>query len=277
MSGYTPLFNEIVTSSIWNEDNSVRIVWITLMALADAEGNVMASIAGFAPVARVSLPDCEKAIEILSSPDKYSRSQEKEGRRIEAIEGGWHIINHRKYREKAKSRAAYMRRYRDEKKKSHQKEKNTTNTNTNTNSETHCNRVLQDVTVTPLSVQPEKNSSSRVSDKGKKTSNNGELFERFWAAYPRKVAKKKCRQIWDRLKPSQELAEQIVSSVRSYSRTEQWQKDKGEYIPHPTTFLNQARWEDIIPTKPEPKRGDPDWLPTEAEVDDIMRDSGLIE
>ena len=26
-----------------------------------------------------------------------------------------------------------------------------------------------------------------------------------------------------------------------------------------------------------PKRGDSDWLPTEAEVDDIMRDSGLIE
>jgi len=105
----------------------------------------------------------------------------------------------------------------------------------------------------------QKTRSSRVFDKGQKASNNGELFDRFWAEYPRKVAKKKCRQIWDRLKPSQELAEQIVSSVRAYKRTEQWQKDKGKFIPHPTTFLNWARWEDELPisrpTIRPPKQG----------------------
>lgn len=149
MTGYTPLFGEIVTSSIWNEENAVRIVWITLMALADMDGNVYASIAGLAPVARVTLPECEKSIQILSSPDKYSRSKEKEGRRIEVIEGGWHLVNHKKYRQKAKTRAAYMRRYREEKKKIHQKEKNTNpNINANANSDTHRNRALHDVTVT---------------------------------------------------------------------------------------------------------------------------------
>lgn len=118
MQGYTPLFGEIITSSIWNEDDQVRIIWITLLALSDKDGNVMASISGLAPVARVSLSQCEKAIETLSSPDKYSRSLEKEGRRIEVIDGGWHIINHEKYRNKAKSRATYMRKYRASKSQS---------------------------------------------------------------------------------------------------------------------------------------------------------------
>lgn len=147
MPGYTPLFSEIVTSSIWNEENAVRIIWITLMALADMDGNVYASVAGLAPVARVSIPECENAIGILSAPDQYSRSQEQQGRRIVPVDGGWHLVNHRKYRQRAKSRAAYMRQYREEKKKFHQKEKKE-NSNINANSVTHRNVTLQSVTVT---------------------------------------------------------------------------------------------------------------------------------
>jgi len=130
MAGYTPLFNEIVTSSVWNESNPTRIVWITMLALADKEGVVNASASGLAPVARVTLEECEKAIDILSSPDKDSRSPEYEGRRIIKIDGGWQVINHKKYREKAKSRAEYMRQYR--------KKRN--------NNVTLCNNSLHDVT-----------------------------------------------------------------------------------------------------------------------------------
>ncbi|MBA7621572.1 hypothetical protein ES703_28936 [subsurface metagenome] len=108
-------------------------------------------------------------------------------------------------------------------------------------------------------------------------SNNGELFEQFWTVYPRKVGRKKCRKIWDRLKPSAELSGQIVTAVRAYRRTDQWLKDNGSFIPHPATWLNEARWEDDIPAKPEPQRGDPGWLPTEQEAQQIMRDSGLIK
>ena len=102
-------------------------------------------------------------------------------------------------------------------------------------------------------------------------STNGELFDRFWSEYPRKVGKKKCRHIWNRLKPSAELSEKIISAVKAYKRTEQWQKNKGQFIPHPATWLNQERWNDEISASPEPKRGDPDWLPTEQEAEDIMR------
>jgi hypothetical protein len=42
----------------------------------------------------------EKALNKFLAPDKYSRTPDFEGRRIEKIEGGWRLLNHGKYREK---------------------------------------------------------------------------------------------------------------------------------------------------------------------------------
>ncbi|MBE0542120.1 MAG: hypothetical protein IH623_12085 [Verrucomicrobia bacterium] len=101
MTGYTKLFSSIVGSTIWTENDRTRIVWITMLALANQHGEVEASIPGLAKFASVPVPDTEKALTTLSSPDPYSRSKEFEGRRIQAIDGGWVILNHAKYRSRA--------------------------------------------------------------------------------------------------------------------------------------------------------------------------------
>ena len=98
MSGYTKLFNSIVSSTIWQEELSTRVLWITLLALCDRMGNVTASLPGLAAIARVTLEEAEKGLRILSQPDPYSRSSKFEGRRIETVEGGWLILNYAKYR-----------------------------------------------------------------------------------------------------------------------------------------------------------------------------------
>jgi hypothetical protein len=98
-SGYTKLFSNIVASTIWREDDKTRLVWITLLALSDRDGYVAASLPGLADLAHVSIEDCEMAIGKLQQPDKYSRSPEHDGRRIEAVEGGWLILNRAKYRD----------------------------------------------------------------------------------------------------------------------------------------------------------------------------------
>ena len=136
MTGYTPLFSSIVTSSIWNEDSETRVVWITMLALADANGKVEGSISGLAPVARVSLEACEKAINRLMQPDPYSRTKNSEGKRIKEIDGGWQILNLAKFRQKAKSRAEYLRKWREEKEKNQTQTQTNTNTNINTNTQT---------------------------------------------------------------------------------------------------------------------------------------------
>ena len=99
--GYTKLFSSIVTSTIWVESDRTRIVWITMLALADRNGEIQASIPGLARLAGVPIPDCEEAIAKFTAPDQYSRTPDDQGRRIEKIEGGWALLNHAKYREMA--------------------------------------------------------------------------------------------------------------------------------------------------------------------------------
>ena len=70
-----------------------------MLAMADQYGRVWASIPGLANIARVSIEACESALLELQSPDKYSRTTEHDGRRIEPIDGGWRLLNHAKYRE----------------------------------------------------------------------------------------------------------------------------------------------------------------------------------
>ena len=135
MPSYTKLFESLVTSTIWTESNETRIVWITLMAMADKNGEVFASIPGLARVAGVSVEDCAAAIKKFLEPDPYSRSQESDGRRIEEIPGGWELINHAKYRALAskedskKATAERVRRHR-------QRNANVTQCNANV---TQCN------------------------------------------------------------------------------------------------------------------------------------------
>ncbi len=100
MTGYSKLFSDIVTSSIWSEDDKTRIVWITILALKDKDGFVPAAIPGLANAARVSIEECEAAVKKLESPDKYSRTTEYEGRRIRRVDGGWFVLNHLKFRDK---------------------------------------------------------------------------------------------------------------------------------------------------------------------------------
>lgn len=100
MAGYTKLFNSILASTIWREDDKTRIVWITLLAMADKNGVAEGSIPGLADLARVNIEEVESSLSKLMAPDPYSRTVEHDGRRIEKTDGGWVILNHAKYRSK---------------------------------------------------------------------------------------------------------------------------------------------------------------------------------
>jgi|GEM_PF-3584655 len=113
MAGYSKLWTTIVTSSVWSEDDKTRIMWITMLAVTEADGHVSGSIPGMAAVARLSITDTQIAIDRLCAPDPYSRSLEFEGRRITESPGGWQILNYDKYRASRDEdeRKAYMRDY----------------------------------------------------------------------------------------------------------------------------------------------------------------------
>lgn len=97
---YTKLDSGLTDSTIWQAPDATRIVWITMLSMADQNGYIGASMPGLAGRARVPLEACIKAIETLLAPDEWSRTRDHDGRRIAEAEGGWVLLNHAKYRAK---------------------------------------------------------------------------------------------------------------------------------------------------------------------------------
>lgn len=90
-------------------------------------------------------------------------------------------------------------------------------------------------------------------------------FNTFWQAYPLKKAKQAAWKAWQKIKPTTELFEKIISAVDKAKRSEDWARDNGRYIPHPATWLNGGRWDDelteVSPTTANTKKnGDTDTM-----------------
>jgi hypothetical protein len=96
---YTKLFSSLPESTIWCEPSDTRVLWITMMAMADSCGRVFGSVPGLAKRANISVESCRIGMDCLLSPDPDSRSKTDEGRRITVIDGGWRLVNYDKYRE----------------------------------------------------------------------------------------------------------------------------------------------------------------------------------
>lgn len=106
---YVHLFQNIRNSSLWAYDSDVRIVWITLLTLADPEGYVGAALPGIAIQAQVTLEAAQRAMALFEAEDLHSRSTEHGGRRIEKVHRGWRILNFEEFRALAKAEAERAR------------------------------------------------------------------------------------------------------------------------------------------------------------------------
>jgi hypothetical protein len=71
-------------------------------------------------------------------------------------------------------------------------------------------------------------------------------FETFWKAYPRRVAKGAAWKAWIAAEKGETLPTLpvLLDSVARSARTVDWQKNGGQYIPHPATWINRRQWED---------------------------------
>lgn len=73
-----------------------------------------------------------------------------------------------------------------------------------------------------------------------------EKFEVFWKEYPVKKAKAVAIKSWDKLKIDNELFNLIMTALKIHIKLPQWTRDNGQFIPMPSTWLNQRRWEDEL-------------------------------
>ena len=120
--GFTKIFESLLDSTVWQETKETRLVWITMLLMKNRLHVVEASVPGLAKRAGVTVPECEAALVRFMAPDKYSRTREHDGRRIEVVDGGWKVLNGEAYKwkmgpeERRAYQAAWMREYRKRKK-----------------------------------------------------------------------------------------------------------------------------------------------------------------
>lgn len=104
-----------------------------------------------------------------------------------------------------------------------------------------------EVAATSSGLRPESDADAETDANTPQPPRGGEDgFARFWQAYPRKVGKAAAEKAWKRLKPPPELLETMLAALGVAKTTSGWTKDGGQFIPHPSTWLNGRRWEDEV-------------------------------
>jgi len=271
---YGKIFEQIYDSTIISHGGDVIYVFMSMIVLSDKDGVLPISVPALSRRIAKDEEVIKKAVAILESPDLDSNSKEHEGRRIiplsEATNGvdnrGWFVINKAKYRERAsrmektEKTAERVRRYRSKcnANETHcnilvTQEHVHTDTDTDTDINTNTGYIGESLNKKePLSSPPPLSPPTGLPSPTKKNllpmSHNvdGNGFDQFWLLYPKKVGKGAARKVWQKLHPSKELQERIQKSILQQSKSDQWQKEKGQFVPNPATWLNQDRWDDEL-------------------------------
>ena len=230
MTGYTAAFSDIYMGTLYGRWPAAP-VWATLLPLIDKHGHIDMSIQAIAGMTGWPIDLLEKGIQQLMEPDPNSRTEGHEGRRLIPIDPnrpwGWIAVNHGKYKEKARLMGKNAR----------EKEQGSNS---------------------PVLPNPPKSADSADFASHTHTQTHeklGRAFDLFWQAYPKKRKKKPAQEIWARKKLDSQAEVLLADINRRLIEDKRW---RDGYIPDPTTYLNQERWNDEF--EPESKSGGNDFV-----------------
>jgi hypothetical protein len=103
--GYTPLYDHTLTGTLYGRWPHTGI-WACLLSRASREGVIDEVPASLAAAIGVDVETLLRCIQDFMQPDPGSRTKAHEGRRLELLDPnrswGWWVLNHGKYREKAR-------------------------------------------------------------------------------------------------------------------------------------------------------------------------------
>lgn len=72
------------------------------------------------------------------------------------------------------------------------------------------------------------------------------LFDEFYAAYPKKRKRDDAKRAWDKRRPDRALLDVMLRAIEAQRTSADWQKNAGQFIPYPATWINAAMWADEI-------------------------------
>lgn len=87
------------------------------------------------------------------------------------------------------------------------------------------------------------------------------MFDEFWKLYPRKVAKRDAEKAFKRLKSDEQAS--AIEALPNHIKYWELKETEKEFIPHPATWLNGARFEDEIELTPK-KQAQMPWFTSDA-------------
>lgn len=106
--GYTPLFDTLLSGTLYSRWPHTG-VWACLLSRVSREGLIDETPQALATAIGIPLDEFNRCIADFMQPDPQSRSREEDGRRLVLIDEsrawGWRVVNHSKYKEKARKRA----------------------------------------------------------------------------------------------------------------------------------------------------------------------------
>ena len=116
MAGYTPLFSSLTTGTLCGKWPDIGL-WPIILSMADKHGIVDVTPAYIAGVTGLETEEVIACMRRFCEPDHYSRSSEEGGARLRLVDAhrdwGWQIVNHGKYRERARKTASDAERVAD--------------------------------------------------------------------------------------------------------------------------------------------------------------------
>lgn len=254
---FTKLFSSIIDSSVWAESHTTVRVWVTLLAKCDRKGRVFAAVPGLAHAARVTLAECEIALNTFMSPDRYSRTPDHEGRRIEEIAGGWLLLNHAHYRElrNEEDRREYQADWARKKAASEREASIRVEPDAKLSNSTNLDKPRPESTNADADADAETDAgkANALSDPEPPPElprgNYTEAFCAFWDAYPgaNKGSKKNAFTKWKARGLDKHVQALIDDVKRRGLEHWMWVKDSGQFIPMVATYINGSLWEaDIV-------------------------------
>jgi hypothetical protein len=254
------VWKDFFGSSIMEEEIHVRFVFVACLVLADQNGEFRATRGFLSRFANIPQELADEAIEILQKEDPESTSKEEDGRRLVSTgQNTWRVVNYVRYR----------RRFMEEKSKEggrfRQMKYDVVNTlvtedgmdrDTALGLVSDCEEALVGVSRReealavvrkhqPVYVDVDVSVDVPVSPKEKKKRSvrKGAIpFDDFWKHLIRKVGKKNAEKAWRNLT----VKDQKAAMEALPDHLVVWSSKEIEFIPHPTTWIHQRRWEDEI-------------------------------
>lgn len=257
--GFAKLDSGICDSSVWMKPHDALRVWIALLAKSDSYGIVRVSAPALAHQCFVTPERLAEIMADFCSPDPDSRTPKDDGRRLQAIEGGWLIINYLLYRDmmqrKAASHAERQAKYREKMKR---------------RDAMVTARVTRDTEADSRGREQKSRGRSKTPLPPKGVTEAE--FALLWKACKRKIGPDKALARYAQLRKDGIIppVEEVIRALESLQASDDWTKDGRKFQPHLTTWLNRGGWKEE-PRESGPVQGATSGTPSAYGIDDETR------